>query len=106
MILLQKRTENALVDKLWPRVLKKEEAMLDGWLRSLAPSDELRKKFHQDGDFRAFEQLYRKEIDPCTEDFRQLLKNAKKQTVTLCFASKNESENNARVLKDVLEEVC
>jgi uncharacterized protein YeaO (DUF488 family) len=88
MILLQKRTENALVDKLWPRVLKKEEAMLDGWLRSLAPSDELRKKFHQDGDFRAFEQLYRKEIDPCTEDFRQLLKDAKKQTVTLSLPVK------------------
>lgn len=94
-----------LVDRLWPRGLKKESAHADIWMKEIAPSAELRKRFHQGAaSYEAFEEQYRKELEenPHTEE----LLNACKQnaTVTLLFASKDREHNNAEILRKVLNE--
>jgi len=96
-----------LVDRLWPRGLTKERAGVDEWLRDLAPSNELRRWFHAQPDhWSAFRKKYLKELaQPEAENaLRQLYLLAhKRQRLTLLFASKNETHNNAVVLKDLLD---
>ena len=96
-----------LVDRLWPRGLTKEKAAIDEWLRDLAPSNELRHWYHaRPGEWDAFRKKYLKELtqpEP-QEALRRLYELAdKKKQLTLLFASKNESLNNAVVLKELLE---
>lgn len=96
-----------LVDRLWPRGLTKAEAALDEWLRNLAPSDELREWFHaQPRRWMLFRRRYLRELaNPQAEvDLRKLYTLAhKKKRLTLLFASKNEDQNNAVVLKDLID---
>jgi uncharacterized protein YeaO (DUF488 family) len=96
-----------LVDRLWPRGLKKSEAALDDWLKDLAPSNELRKWYHAQPQFWAqFRRRYLKELaqPEAEKDLEKLHRFAqKKRRLTLLFASKNETHNNATVLKDLLE---
>jgi uncharacterized protein YeaO (DUF488 family) len=96
-----------LVDRLWPRGLTKEEAAVDEWFRDLAPSNELRRWYHARPDeWQAFRKKYLKELaqPECEEGLRQLYELAhQKKRLTLVFASKNESLNNAVVLKELLE---
>ena len=96
-----------LVDRLWPRGLTKEKAAIDEWLRDLAPSDELRRWYHaRPEQWTAFRQKYLKELRlPDRESGLQKLYELahKKKRVTLLFASKNESHNNALVLKELLD---
>jgi uncharacterized protein YeaO (DUF488 family) len=101
-----------LVDRLWPRGLTKAKAALDEWLRDLAPSDELRRWFHagpergQDVHWQSFRKKYLKELSqPGAEDsLLRLYKLAqKKKRLTLLFGSKNETQNNAVVLKELLD---
>jgi uncharacterized protein YeaO (DUF488 family) len=96
-----------LVDRLWPRGLTKGAAALDAWLRELAPSNELRKWYHaQPEEWPVFRKRYLKELAaPAAEkDLQELyeLVEEKKQ-LTLLYASKNETHNNATVLKELLE---
>jgi len=96
-----------LVDRLWPRGLTKEKAAIDEWLRDIAPSTELRHWYHsQPGNWDAFRKKYLKELSqPAREEsLRKLyaLAHAKKR-LTLLFASKEETHNNATVLKELLE---
>jgi uncharacterized protein YeaO (DUF488 family) len=96
-----------LVDRLWPRGLTKEKAAVDAWLRDLAPSDELRRWYHaQMGAWSAFRAKYLKELTQSDreEPLRQLYDlSHKKRRLTLLFASKNETRNNATVLKELLD---
>lgn len=96
-----------LVDRLWPRGVKKEDAAVKFWLRDLAPSDELRKWFHTTPDsWRMFRRRYLKELvsPEASAAVDQLHKLAEgKRTVTLLYASKNEEQNNAIVLKELLD---
>jgi len=96
-----------LVDRLWPRGLSKATAAVDDWLRELAPSNALRKWFHsQPRHWAAFRKKYFKELSqPAAEaDLRKLYRLAhRKKRVTLLFASKNVTHNNALVLKQLLE---
>jgi len=96
-----------LVDRLWPRGLTKEAAGVDEWLRDLAPSNELRRWYHaQPEHWDAFRRKYLRELaGPSAHDaLHQLYDVArKKKRVTLLFASKNETRNNAAVLKELLE---
>jgi uncharacterized protein YeaO (DUF488 family) len=101
-----------LVDRLWPRGLTKERAAIDEWLRDLAPSDELRHWLHSQPDalrethWKVFRKKYLKELShPTAEDaLRQLYQLAhKRKRLTLLFASKNEKQNNAVVLKELLD---
>ena len=96
-----------LVDRLWPRGLTKAAAALDEWLRDLAPSDELRHWYHaRPGEWANFRKRYLKELSHPDADkaLRRLYQFAsKRKRLTLLFASKNETRNNAVVLKELLE---
>jgi uncharacterized protein YeaO (DUF488 family) len=103
------RTDGArvLVDRLWPRGLTKAKAAVDEWLRDLAPSDELRRWYHARPDhWQDFRKRYLKELSqPEAEDSLLQLYNLARQRkrVTLLFGSKNETNNNAVVLKELLD---
>lgn len=96
-----------LVDRLWPRGIKKESARLDAWLKDLAPSNELRKWFHARPSMREqfrkryLEELREPEANAALSELYELAGSRKK--VTLVFASKNEEFNNAVVLKELLD---
>jgi uncharacterized protein YeaO (DUF488 family) len=96
-----------LVDRLWPRGLTKERAQVDEWLRDLAPSDELRRWYHARPDhWLTFRKRYLKELTlPESQDALQQLYHLahKRKRLTLLFASKNETNNNATVLKELLD---
>jgi uncharacterized protein YeaO (DUF488 family) len=96
-----------LVDRLWPRGLTKEKAALDDWLRDLAPSNELRKWFHaRPQRWQDFRERYLKELaaPEAEQDLRKLYGlTGKRKRVTLLFASRNEENNNATVLKELLD---
>jgi uncharacterized protein YeaO (DUF488 family) len=96
-----------LVDRLWPRGVAKASAALDEWLRDLAPSDELRRWFHARPDhWQDFRKKYLKELSqPESEgSLLQLYKLAhQRKRLTLLFASKNAIQNNAVVLKELLD---
>jgi len=96
-----------LVDRLWPRGLTKERAAIDEWLRDLAPSDELRRWYHAQPDlWQTFRKKYLKELaqPECQGGLRRLYELAhQKKRLTLLFASKNETRNNALVLKELLD---
>jgi len=96
-----------LVDRLWPRGLEKASAAIDEWLRDLAPSDELRHWFHARPDhWQNFRKKYLKELSqPEAEDslLRLYQLSRKRKRLTLLFASKNETHNNAVVLKELLD---
>jgi uncharacterized protein YeaO (DUF488 family) len=86
-----------LVDRLWPRGIKKDK--IDLWLKDIAPSDEIRKFYHESKDFEAFKKKYIEELKE--KDTKELLELAKQNTITLLYASK-EPQNNAVVLKEYL----
>ena len=96
-----------LVDRLWPRGMARASAAIDEWLRDLAPSHDLRRWFHARPDrWQDFRKRYLKELSqPEAED--SLLKVYKlvhkRKRLTLLYASKNETHNNAVVLKELLE---
>jgi len=96
-----------LVDRLWPRGLSKATADIDEWLRDLAPSNELRRWYHSNTEqWQAFRNKYLKELaqPECEAALAELYKLAhKKKRLTLVFASKNTTRNNAVVLKDLLD---
>ena len=96
-----------LVDRLWPRGVSKESAKLKAWLRDLAPSDELRKWYHErPTQWQAFRKKYIAELNTAEamKALEQLHEIADSNaTTTLVFASKSEHRNNAVVLKELLE---
>ena len=94
-----------LVDRLWPRGVKKEKAAIDEWLKDIAPSDELRKWFSHDPEkWQEFKKRYKKELsDSDKVDLVKKLKvEAKKGTITFLFAAKDTEHDNAMVLKEVI----
>jgi uncharacterized protein YeaO (DUF488 family) len=98
-----------LVDRLWPRGLTKARAAIDEWLRDLAPSNELRRWYHARPEhWQDFRKKYLKELAQAEAEgsLMQLYQLAhKKKRLTLLFASKNETQNNAVVLKELLDGV-
>ena len=92
-----------LVDRLWPRGIKKTDLDCDEWCKTLTPSSELRKAFHSEAiDFDAFSQAYREELAQHQDEGLRLAERAKKQTVTLLYGAKNTQQNHALVLADWL----
>jgi uncharacterized protein YeaO (DUF488 family) len=96
-----------LVDRLWPRGLRKEDAALKFWLRDVAPSNELRQWFHANPEaWSLFRKRYLKELatPKATAAVEKLHRLAEgKRNLTLLYASRNQQRNNATVLKDLLE---
>ena len=94
-----------LVDRLWPRGVRKEALELAGWSKEVAPSQVLRKWFNHDpARWEAFERRYRTELDAHPENWRELLDLARRGNLTLLFSAHDTSRNNAVVLKRYLEE--
>jgi uncharacterized protein YeaO (DUF488 family) len=95
--------KRVLVDGLWPRGLRKEQAHLTCWLKELAPSRELRRWFgHDPARWEGFRKRYMAELEHKPEPLQQLRSLSEKGTVTLLFAARDETHNNAVVLREVL----
>lgn len=93
-----------LVDRLWPRGLKKDDVPLDLWTKELAPSAALRQWFgHDPARWESFRQRYAGELDKLAEHWRPLAERGAKHLVTLLYGARDEEHNNAVVLKSYLE---
>jgi len=94
-----------LVDRLWPRALRKEDARIDAWLREVSPSNELRKWYNHDPQrWEEFCARYEKELaEAPPEALASLRRRARRETVTLLFSSRELEFNNAHALKRILE---
>jgi uncharacterized protein YeaO (DUF488 family) len=94
-----------LVDRLWPRGLKKEAARVDEWMKEIAPSNALRKWFgHKPERWAEFQKRYRAELVKKKELLQTLRAMERKHgTVTLLFGAKDEEHNQAVVLRNALK---
>lgn len=93
-----------LTDRLWPRGQRKDEVKLDEWNKDIAPSAALRKWFnHQPERFEAFATQYRAELESKTDHLQRLRNIARTKPVTLLYAAKDEHNNQAVVLRQVLQ---
>jgi uncharacterized protein YeaO (DUF488 family) len=95
-----------LVDRLWPRGIAKAKAHIDEWLKDVAPSDALRHHFHdQPAKWAEFVAAYGRELEqePAKSAAASLRERVRHQPVTLLYAARDESHNNAVALKDWLE---
>ena len=92
-----------LVDRLWPRGVSKDAAAIDLWLKDLAPSTELRQWFgHDPARWAEFQQRYAQEVRQHPQAFEQLRELARKGPVTLVYAARDETHNDAVVLRELL----
>ena len=96
-----------LVDKLWPRGVKKEDAAIDLWLKEIAPSDSLRKWFNHDPQkWPEFQKRYAKELTDKQDLIDSIKEKAEQTTVTLLFASREIKHNNAVALLNIIISGC
>ena len=96
-----------LVDRLWPRGLSRERVQIDLWLKEVAPSDALRHRFHGDpASWEDFKTAYYTELEQALAQsaVRELLDRLSREPVTLLFAARDETRNNAVALKEWLED--
>lgn len=92
-----------LVDRIWPRGVRKEDLPLDGWLRDVAPSDGLRHWFgHDPTRWVGFRSRYQSELDANPSAWQPILEAATKGPVTLLFGARDPEHNQAVVLRDYL----
>jgi len=92
-----------LIDRVWPRGLKKSDLALDGWLKEVAPSDRLRKWFgHDPRKWKEFRRRYFAELRAKTETWAPILKKARESNVALLYGARDVEHNNAAALKDFL----
>lgn len=93
-----------LVDRLWPRGVKKSTNNLDAWMKEIAPSNELRKWFsHDPAKWEEFKTRYRKELEG-NRKFSELVEMAKKSDITLVYSAKDIEHNNAVALAEFVNE--
>lgn len=91
-----------LVDRLWPRGIKKDT--IDLWLKDVAPSDALRNWFHhEEPKWAAFEKKYAKELSQNEEAVAELRAAVRGETATLLYGAKDEEHNQAVVLAAYLK---
>ncbi|MGO1543499.1 MAG: DUF488 domain-containing protein [Gulosibacter sp.] len=95
-----------LVDRLWPRGIKKEDLEYEDWNKEVAPSSELRKWFgHKPERFEEFASRYREELDG-SDAPQELLDAAGSKPISLLIAAKDEKHNHGIVLRDYLKELA
>jgi uncharacterized protein YeaO (DUF488 family) len=95
-----------LIDRLWPRGLAKDKAHIDQWLKDVAPSNTLRRRFHGNpAAWNEFVRAYNRELaqEPAAAAAAKLRALVRKQRVTLLYAARDEMHNNAVALKKLLE---
>jgi uncharacterized protein YeaO (DUF488 family) len=94
-----------LVDRLWPRGVKKSDLHLDGWLKDVAPSAALRTWFaHDPSKWVDFQKRYWDELGAHAESWQPILDAARRGTVTLIYNARDVEHNNAIVLKMYLDQ--
>lgn len=92
-----------LIDRLWPRGLKKADAAIDEWMKDVAPSATLRKWFgHDPARWPEFRRRYLRELGQHHEEVDRLRTLARQGPITLVFAARDEAHNDAVVLKELL----
>jgi uncharacterized protein YeaO (DUF488 family) len=92
-----------LVDRLWPRGVKKEKAAINQWVKEIAPSTELRKWFgHETGRWQEFQRRYAIELQEHADLLENLRKLARQGPITLVYSAHDELHNDAVVLRDIL----
>ncbi len=93
-----------LIDRLWPRGIKREGAKIQEWLKDIAPSDSLRKWFsHDHSKWEGFKKRYKEELKGKADLVERLKSESKKTKITLLFSARDIEYNNAVVLKEVIE---
>jgi uncharacterized protein YeaO (DUF488 family) len=98
--------QRVLVDRLWPRGVRREALAIDAWMKEVAPSDELRRWFgHDPSRWEDFAARYRSELcrKPAVDLVDQLVDRARHGPLTLVYGAKDEEHNQAVVLRDVIE---
>lgn len=93
-----------LVDRLWPRGLRKDQAHIDYWAKEIAPSTELRKRFaHNAGNWEDFKKNYHQELRNNVLGWNNFLQNISHcSRLTLLYGAHDTEQNNAVVLRDYL----
>ena len=98
------RTKRFLVERLWPRGIKKTELHLEAWLKEVAPSTELRKWFNHDPDkWQEFRHRYFAELKENPEAWKPLITAAKHGSISLVYSSRDTEHNNAVALAEFLK---
>jgi len=94
-----------LIDRVWPRGVKKEELKIDVWKKDLAPSTELRKWFNHDPErWDEFRKRYFEELDACEDEVAELLEASGGKVILLLYGAKDEEHNQAVALKQWIEQ--
>ena len=94
-----------LVDRVWPRGIKKEDLELDEWYKELAPSTELRKWFNHDVDkWKEFKEKYEEELKDKGDLIAEIRNDSDGHNATLLYAAKDEHHNQAVVLKEIIDD--
>ncbi|GER66725.1 hypothetical protein BpJC7_19100 [Weizmannia acidilactici] len=99
--------KRVLVDRIWPRGVSKEKAMLDDWMKTVAPTPALRKWFNHDPEkFAEFGAKYTEELDNLEDrtELDRLIEWGQAGNVTLLYAAEDGEHNHAVVLKKYLEQ--
>lgn len=95
-----------LVDRLWPRGINKTNAQIDFWAKELAPTTSLRKWFnHEEQKFSEFRSRYLEELAIKHEVAQKIINQSTNKTITLLFAAKDRSHNQAVVLQSFLSKI-
>src|SRR5689334_3077598 len=93
-----------LVERLWPRGMKKNALHLDEWLKDVAPSTTLRRWYaHDTQKWREFRQRYSRELNSNPAAVEPIIKAAKRGNVTLVYSARDTEHNNAVLLKEYVE---
>ena len=93
-----------LVERLWPRGIRKEELNMETWLKDAAPSPALRKWFgHDPAKWDEFQRRYRAELESNPDAWQPILQAAKQGNVTLLYSARDTEHNSAVLLKAFLE---
>ncbi|MEP6933602.1 MAG: DUF488 family protein [Nitrospirota bacterium] len=98
-----------LVDRVWPRRMSKERARIDEWRKNLAPTTSLRKWFgHEPARWVEFRRRYGTELarSGITEELRKMARLSSKRTITLVYSAADEEQNQAVVLKELIDKLA
>lgn len=93
-----------LVDRIWPRGVKKDDLDFEAWLKEIAPSDDLRLWFnHEPDQWLGFKEKYHEELEAMPDEWAPVLEAAGQGDVTLLYGTRDTEHNNAVALKEYLE---
>lgn len=93
-----------LVERLWPRGFTRDALALNGWLKDVAPSQDLRKWFgHDPARWQEFSERYTRELESNPDAWQPLLDAARRGNVTLLFSARDTERNSAVLLKSFLD---